>query len=330
MSIEGVVTVSVQAIPVFTIPLGDMHMDRGEDLVWTCEAFGIPDVNYQWLRNGQPLDVLSEEWDRERYEIRENILFVKKLDPERDQAMYQCKASNQLAERYSSGQLRILSLKPSFNKRPLDADIYAAENGNITIACNPEAAPRPKIIWKKDGYTIGSGGRRVVLPSGHLLIHPVSREDEGNFTCIAENRFGSDESTGRVIVLRGPVMREEPQRRVYTSVGQSEILRCRGTAEGILDLAYIWKHNGITLRFDLPVHFHDTLEAAHYIRSKEAGHLEIHNITLSQAGEYECIIKTSVGRVSAKSELFVYGPPGVVGGVEVRLFRADAVGLPIN
>jgi hypothetical protein len=126
-------------------------------------------------------------------------------------------------------------------------------------------------------------------------------------------------------------MREEPQRRVYTTVGQSEILRCRGTAEGILDLAYIWKHNGITLRFDLPVHFHDTLEAAHYIRSKEAGHLEIHNITLSQAGEYECIIKTSVGRVSAKSELFVYGPPGVVGGVEVRfVLCAEAVGLPIN
>lgn len=44
---------SVQAVPVFTIPLGDMHMDRGEDLLWTCEAFGIPDVNYLWLRNGQ-------------------------------------------------------------------------------------------------------------------------------------------------------------------------------------------------------------------------------------------------------------------------------------
>lgn len=48
------------------------------------------------------------------------------------------------------------------------------------------------------------------------------------------------------------------------------------------------------------------------------GHLEIHNITLSQAGEYECIVKTSVGRVSAKSEVFVYGPPGIVGGVQVH------------
>ena len=73
-------------------------------------------------------------------------------------------------------------------QRPLESDIYAADGGNVTIACNPEAAPRPKYVWRKDGFTIGSGGRRIILPSGHLLINPVSLEDVGNFTCTAENR----------------------------------------------------------------------------------------------------------------------------------------------
>ncbi len=58
-----------------------------------------------------------EQQDRERYEIRENVLIIRKLDPERDQAMYQCKASNQIAERYSSGQLRIMDVRPSFAKQ---------------------------------------------------------------------------------------------------------------------------------------------------------------------------------------------------------------------
>lgn len=66
----------------------------------------------------QPLiPEFMEPEDRDRYEIRENVLMIQKLDSERDQAMYQCKASNQIAERYSSGQLRILSLKPSFTKK---------------------------------------------------------------------------------------------------------------------------------------------------------------------------------------------------------------------
>lgn len=134
-------------------------------------------------------------------------------------------------------------------------------------------------------------------------------------------RFGSDSSTGRVIVLRGPVFIEEPPSRILTTVGLTEQLRCRASAEGILDLAYIWKHNGITLRFDSsPIDFHDNLEAAHYIRSRDSG-LEIHNITLAQAGEYECVAKTSVGRISTKTHLFVYGPPGAVGGVEVTVLK---------
>ena len=130
-------------------------------------------------------------------------------------------------------------------------------------------------------------------------------------------RFGSDQSTGRVIVLRGPRFIQSPAPRVLTSVGLTEVLQCSAVAEGILDLAYIWKHNGITLRFDLPVDFHDTLEAAHYIRPQNQGRLEIHNITANQAGEYECIAKTSVGHIGVKSTLYVYGPPGPVGGVQV-------------
>lgn len=48
-----------------------------------------------------------------------------------------------------------IALPPSFKKKPLDPEIYGAEGKNVTIKCNPEAAPKPKFIWKKDGYTIG-------------------------------------------------------------------------------------------------------------------------------------------------------------------------------
>jgi hypothetical protein len=48
----------------------------------------------------------------------------------------------------------------------------------------------------------GSGGRRRILDSGNLIISPVSRDDDGIYTCIAENQYGKDESFGRLIVLR--------------------------------------------------------------------------------------------------------------------------------
>lgn len=33
--------------------------------------------------------------------------------------------------------------------------MYAAEQGNVTVRCNPEAAPRPQFEWRKDGSVIG-------------------------------------------------------------------------------------------------------------------------------------------------------------------------------
>ena len=39
----------------FTIAIGDKHVDEKTDVTWTCEAFGIPDVEYEWLKNGKVL-----------------------------------------------------------------------------------------------------------------------------------------------------------------------------------------------------------------------------------------------------------------------------------
>jgi Immunoglobulin I-set domain len=84
-------------------------MDKGSDLIWTCEAFGIPDVTYSWLRNGELLDPYNITYeDRERVIIQDNVLTIKSLDAERDPGIYQCQARNQLKTRYSSGQLRVL------------------------------------------------------------------------------------------------------------------------------------------------------------------------------------------------------------------------------
>lgn len=116
--------------------------------------------------------------------------------------MYQCRAHNQLHAVFSSSQLRVLSMKPSFHKRPLESEIYAIYNGNTTIVCDPEAAPRPKFQWKKDEIVIGAGGHRRILPTGTLIISPTSRDDEGIYTCLATNAYGTSESKARLIVLR--------------------------------------------------------------------------------------------------------------------------------
>lgn len=48
-----------------------------------------------------------------------------------------------------------IALKPSFKNKPLKPETYATDGKNVTIECNPVAAPKPKFLWKKDGILIG-------------------------------------------------------------------------------------------------------------------------------------------------------------------------------
>ncbi|XP_039297800.1 contactin [Nilaparvata lugens] len=314
---EKSVVLSIKAEPNFTIPLTDKHMDNKGELTWTCEAFGIPDVDYTWFRNGKPLTLESLPPDeRGRYLIQDNVLTIKNLNPEIDPAMYQCRASNILKMKYSSAQLRVLSVQPSFKKRPLEAETYAAEGGNITMICNPEAAPRPKFVWKKDDATLGSTGRRRILENGNLIISPVSRDDEGMYTCIASNQYGQDQSQGRLIVLRGPTLVEWMESKITTAVQRDVVLRCQAASEEVLDLAYMWTHNGLRISNN---EFKKTR-----VRN-DGGTLEIHNVTLAEAGDYECIVKSAVGRISMKTSVTVEGPPGPPGGVQVDVMKTSAM-----
>ncbi|XP_066907076.1 contactin [Halyomorpha halys] len=308
-SIEHSVQLNIQAEPNFTIPLTDKHVDNEGELTWTCEAFGIPDVTYSWFRDGNLLQIdRLPPSDQNRYAIQDNVLTIKYLNAETDPAMFQCRAQNNLKIKYSSAQLRVLTLRPTFRKHPLEPETYAGEGGNVTIKCDPEAAPRPKFKWIKDGNVIGSGGRRKILENGNLIIAPVSRDDDGMYTCIAENMHGTAESQGRLIVLRGPSLLENLPPKIVTSIGKSIYLQCKAVTVEMLDHAFIWTHNGIRL-------FSSATEK-HRVKI-DGGYLEIINVTFSDSGDYECSLKSTVGRVSTQTTMVVEGPPGPPGGVQV-------------
>lgn len=319
--IDNSVTLNIQAEPNFTIPLTDKHIDSRGQLVWTCEAFGIPDVNYTWWRNGRQLVMgyLDPE-DRGRIRIQDNVLTITHVDDERDPGMYQCRASNTLRSKYSSAQLRVLAFKPSFKKRPLESETYAAEHGNVTIKCNPEAAPKPRFVWKKNMNILGSGGHRRILENGNLVINPVSRDDEGIYTCTATNELGMDESHGRLIVLHTPRLVESLRPRIITSVYKDIYLQCHAETEEMLDVAYIWNHNGMRIKDNDIKHIETRVHLS-------GGSLYISNSTFSDAGDYECVVKSAVGEISSKSTIIVEGPPGPPGGLQVISIRRTSVTL---
>lgn len=305
--ISKIVTLSIQALPTFKSPLTDKMMDRGETLTWACSAFGIPDVSYKWYKNGRELEPRDLHFeDGNRYKIRDNVLVIEGLTPGRDEGLYQCRAWNALGSRFTSGQLTIQSLKPNFKKHPLDAEMYASVGSNFTIRCQPEAIPFPAFQWKRNGQFFGGGGRIQVLNNGYLHIASVQVSDAGTYTCVAKNEHGMDQTEGFLTIFAQPRIVEQPRPKVVARVNDTIQLECLAYADNSLDVAYIWLHNGLRVNFTRMPQFSSGFDL---------GYLKISNLTFAEAGEYQCIVKTSVGMTAVKTELIIHGPPNSPGAV---------------
>ncbi|XP_055631251.1 contactin isoform X2 [Toxorhynchites rutilus septentrionalis] len=320
-SISKSVLVNVQMQPNFTIPLRDKIKDYQSSVTFLCEAFAIPDVNYTWYKNAELLDYSKNKINRDKYIIQDNVLKINNLDPEEDDGMYQCKATNQLKGVYSSAQLRVLSIKPSFKKKPLEPEIYSIYNGNTTIECEPEAAPRPKIVWKKDGNVVGSGGHRRIMPTGTLYISSTSRDDEGVYTCVASNSQGVEESKSRLIVLQELRFIEQLPPKVIKQINEMLYLKCDVSYDELLDVAFLWAQNGRIIDANNDLQSVDPRIVVNY------NSLEVHNLTLLDAGEYECIAKSAVNRIVSKTNVYIQGPPGAPGAIKVIDIKKTAAVL---
>ena len=92
------------------------------------------------------------------------------------------------------------AIKPNFYKNPLFEKTVAAQGGNITIPCRPEAAPTPDITWTRNGQQIGLDGRYSVSIDGTLHVTQVNFVDQGQYVCKANNVYGESQSATSVLV----------------------------------------------------------------------------------------------------------------------------------
>ncbi|XP_064610241.1 contactin-like isoform X2 [Liolophura sinensis] len=306
---DQAVDLKIVAVPYFTLPLGNQHADKGSQLTWRCEAKAVPEPAYTWYKNGEKIQSIPGQ-----LEVNRNVLVIKALDPLQHSGMYQCSASNIYGTVYSSGQLRVMTFKPSFRRNPLQANTEAAINGNVTIRCRPEASPYPDFKWAKNGGELGliagsETGRVRLDISGDLLITGVQPGDAGRYTCTATNTEGSASSFSQLRVAEGTRIFRSPD-STSTVVNSTAFLYCQASHSRDLDLVYMWFFNG--RRIDLKNNPYFGAGNA-----ENPGGIYIRNAQLIHMGEYECLAQTPLDKATARAFLTVEGPPPEMAGVYV-------------
>ena len=65
------------------------------------------------------------------------------------------------------------------------------ERENVTLSCNATGNPAPSISWTKDGSATNSLRISLSLDNKQLTITIVSRDDSGDYRCVANNNIGA-------------------------------------------------------------------------------------------------------------------------------------------
>ncbi|XP_064793489.1 hemicentin-1-like [Oncorhynchus masou masou] len=177
---------SVNMRPAFKELPADVTMNKGQSLSLSCHAQGIPTPVISWTANNSPYPVSSVDEAGRSSLVIENVTL-------RDAGTYVCLAEN------SVGTIRALSFvrirEPPVLKGEAHTSQTVAQSGTAMLDCPVHGDPSPVLRWVHDGRPLLRSLRLQSLHNGSLAIYSITREDAGEYQCVAESEAGVAERT---------------------------------------------------------------------------------------------------------------------------------------
>uniref|UniRef100_A0A8B9GG42 Ig-like domain-containing protein n=1 Tax=Amazona collaria TaxID=241587 RepID=A0A8B9GG42_9PSIT len=176
----------------FRQPPGDVVVAAGEPAVLECvPPRGHPEPSVSWKKNGARLSATDE-----RLTLRGGKLMLANTRKS-DAGVYVCVATNVVGEKDSEPAELVVFERPAFSRRPLNQAVLV--EGMVEFPCEAVGDPQPSARWRKEEGEMPPG-RWEVLPDNTLRIVQLRPEDEGTYTCVADNSVGRSEASGTLMV----------------------------------------------------------------------------------------------------------------------------------
>ncbi|XP_070562162.1 fibroblast growth factor receptor 2-like [Ptychodera flava] len=183
--------------------------------------------------------------------------------------------------------------------------------------CNADGNPTPTIRWLKDGEEIDyiRFGFKVRLRKWTLVLHDLVPVDNGCYTCIVTNQYGSINATYELDVIprifHEPIMNPAKPENTTVMVGHTAIFRCEVVVSDQDPRIHWLKHLGKDDSNDPNDigHFKEMQTEPQSQSDPFTCSLIIQNVTFDDAGKYTCLAGNAIGISYQSAWLTVIPPP---------------------
>ncbi|KAM8843554.1 protein tyrosine phosphatase receptor type Db isoform 12-T14 [Synchiropus picturatus] len=305
--------------PKFTRTPEDQTGVQGGVASFVCQATGDPQPKIVWNKKGKKVS-------NQRFEVIEfddgsgSVLRIQPLRTPRDEAIYECHASNSAGEITASTRLSVLredQLPSGFPTIDMGPQLKVVERSRTaTMLCAASGNPDPEITWFKDFLPVNTStnnGRIKQLRSGALQIEMSEESDQGKYECVATNSDGTRYSTPANLYVR--VRRVPP--RFSIPPADSEIMpggnvniTCVAVGSPMPYVKWMLGAEDLTPEDDMPI-----------------GRNVLELTDIRQSNNYTCVAMSTLGVIEAVAQIIVKALPRAPGMPVVTERTATSITL---
>uniref|UniRef100_A0A8C8U002 Receptor-type tyrosine-protein phosphatase delta n=2 Tax=Peromyscus TaxID=10040 RepID=A0A8C8U002_PERMB len=301
--------------PRFTRTPVDQTGVSGGVASFICQATGDPRPKIVWNKKGKKVS-------NQRFEVIEfddgsgSVLRIQPLRTPRDEAIYECVASNNVGEISVSTRLTVLredQIPRGFPTIDMGPQLKVVERTRTaTMLCAASGNPDPEITWFKDFLpvdTSNNNGRIKQLRSGGtpirgaLQIEQSEESDQGKYECVATNSAGTRYSAPANLYVRElrEVRRVPPRFSIPPTnheimPGGSVNITCVAVGSPMPYVKWMLGAEDLTPEDDMPI---------------GRNVLELNDVR--QSANYTCVAMSTLGVIEAIAQITVKAlpkPPG--------------------
>ncbi|XP_035010872.1 roundabout homolog 2 isoform X4 [Hippoglossus stenolepis] len=299
----------------------DVVVAAGEPAILECvPPRGHPEPTIYWKKDKVRIDDKDD-----RITIRGGKLMISNTRKS-DAGMYICVGTNMVGERDSETAQVTVFERPTFIRRPINQVVLEEET--VEFRCQVQGDPQPNVRWRKDDIDVPRGRYEIKYDKEDyvLRVKKASVNDEGMFTCVAENRVGKLEASATLTVRAAPQFVIRPRDQIVAQ-GRTASFPCE--TKGNPQPAVFWQKEGSqNLLFP-----NQPQQPNSRFSVSPSGDLTITSVQRTDAGYYICQALTVAGSILAKAQLEVTDvltdrpPPIIRQGPSNQTLAVDNVAL---
>uniref|UniRef100_A0A3B5QYJ1 Receptor-type tyrosine-protein phosphatase F n=1 Tax=Xiphophorus maculatus TaxID=8083 RepID=A0A3B5QYJ1_XIPMA len=288
-----------------------------------CQATGDPKPLITWKKEGKKVN-------SQRFEVKEfddksgSVLRIQPLKTNRDEAIYECTASNSVGAIAAPAKLIVLEddqIPAGFPNIDMGPQLKVVVRTNTaTMLCAASGNPDPEIFWFKDMLPVdisSSNGRIKQLWSGALQIENSDESDQGKYECVAVNSAGTRFSSpanlyvrGKISVRRVPPRFSIPPTNCEVMPAGSVNLTCVAVGSPMPLVKWMSDEVELTQEDELPF-----------------GRNILQLTNIQQSANYTCVAISTLGRIETTAQVFVKALPKMPTFLQVVETTATSVTL---